>query len=216
MRYSKCHKEQTKQTIIRSACKLFAAKGFNATSIDEIMRDCNLTRGGFYAHFRSKSQLYHDAISLAAQKDIVGADFSEGEQPGWIEGLLNEYLDVEGTKTGNVGSSLAFLATDVASKEPQVRAAYASAFKAANAQLANRIRARAACSEATILSLTAMMIGTMAIAQTIDDLQLKTKLLMSCRENARTLLDDRSDYAPLSFFWEIPLERCYGHSGLHN
>jgi TetR/AcrR family transcriptional regulator, transcriptional repressor for nem operon len=62
MRYSKQHKQATRQRILDSARQLFATRGFAATSIEAIMRACALTRGGFYAHFRSKSELYREAL----------------------------------------------------------------------------------------------------------------------------------------------------------
>lgn len=62
MRYSKQRKQATRQRILASARRLFAAQGFAATSIDAIMQACSLTRGGFYAHFHSKSELYREAL----------------------------------------------------------------------------------------------------------------------------------------------------------
>lgn len=63
MRYSKQRKQATRRRILDSARRLFAARGFAATSIEQIMRACALTRGGFYAHFRSKSELYREALT---------------------------------------------------------------------------------------------------------------------------------------------------------
>lgn len=63
MRYSRQRKQATRQRILDSASRLFAAQGFEATSIEAIMRECALTRGGFYAHFRSKSELYREALA---------------------------------------------------------------------------------------------------------------------------------------------------------
>ena len=61
MRYARGHKNRTRQRIIDSAARLFASKGFAGTSIDDIMRESGLMRGGFYAHFRSKAVLYREA-----------------------------------------------------------------------------------------------------------------------------------------------------------
>jgi hypothetical protein len=57
-----------------------------------------------------------------------------------------------------------------------------------------------ACSEASILSTTAMIIGAAAIARTTDDAALKAKLLASCKENAKILLEDKTQ-AATAFFW---------------
>jgi len=61
MRYSRDQKDRTRRRILDSAARLFAAQGFTAVSIDDVMRDCGLTRGGFYAHFRSKAVLFREA-----------------------------------------------------------------------------------------------------------------------------------------------------------
>jgi AcrR family transcriptional regulator len=151
------------------------------------MRDCNLTRGGFYAHFRSKSQLYRDAIALAtAQRKPTRRD-----DDNWVELLVGEYLEAQST---------VFFATDIASQVPEVRLAYTQAFNDVSAQIANRIAARTACSDATLLSLTAMIVGVIAVAHSIDDAALKAKLVASCKESAKTLLENGNG-AP-TFFWE--------------
>ena len=61
MRYSPEHKSRTRQRILGTAARLFASKGFAATSIDDVMRNCGLTHGGFYMHFPSKAALYREA-----------------------------------------------------------------------------------------------------------------------------------------------------------
>jgi AcrR family transcriptional regulator len=43
--------------IIEQAMKLFAEKGFNATSIQEIATACGISKGAFYLHFKSKEAL---------------------------------------------------------------------------------------------------------------------------------------------------------------
>jgi AcrR family transcriptional regulator len=60
------HREQVRQRIIQSALLLFNRHGFAAASIDDIMAGAGMTRGGFYSYFRSKSELYAEAISCFA------------------------------------------------------------------------------------------------------------------------------------------------------
>jgi TetR/AcrR family transcriptional regulator, transcriptional repressor for nem operon len=62
MPYTPEHKQQTRQRILRSARRLFNRKGFAAVTIDEIMTEAGLTRGGFYRHFASKEELYSEAV----------------------------------------------------------------------------------------------------------------------------------------------------------
>ncbi len=62
MPYTAAHKQETRQRIVASARRLFNRNGFNDVSIDEIMEDAGLTRGGFYKHFGAKDELYRAAV----------------------------------------------------------------------------------------------------------------------------------------------------------
>jgi TetR/AcrR family transcriptional regulator, transcriptional repressor for nem operon len=61
MPYSPKHKLDTREKILESARRLFNRKGFSEVSIDEVMENAGLTRGGFYRHFRDKDELYAEA-----------------------------------------------------------------------------------------------------------------------------------------------------------
>src|SRR5262245_48151422 len=62
MPYSPEHKRDTHQKILESARRLFNRRGFSEVSIDEIMDNAGLTRGGFYRHFRNKDEVYAEAV----------------------------------------------------------------------------------------------------------------------------------------------------------
>src|SRR5262249_16660011 len=62
MPYSREHKHHTRARILESARRLFNKKGFFEVSIDEVMENAGLTRGGFYRHFRDKDELYAEAV----------------------------------------------------------------------------------------------------------------------------------------------------------
>jgi len=49
-----------KKSIIEQAIKLFARKGFSSTSVQEIARECNISKGAFYLHFKSKDELLYE------------------------------------------------------------------------------------------------------------------------------------------------------------
>lgn len=62
MPYSPEHKARTRARIVESARVLFNRRGFEAVTIDEIMAEAGLTRGGFYKHFATKDELYAESI----------------------------------------------------------------------------------------------------------------------------------------------------------
>ena len=56
-------KAETRSRILQNAARLFRRYGYEGIGIDEIMAAAGLTRGGFYAHFRSKQELFHAALA---------------------------------------------------------------------------------------------------------------------------------------------------------
>ena len=62
MPYTPEHKAETRKKVVSSARRLFNKRGFTEVSIDEIMGDVGLTRGGFYNHFDTKDELCAEVI----------------------------------------------------------------------------------------------------------------------------------------------------------
>ncbi len=78
-------KEQRRQTILNTAERIFAEKGFNETPMDEIAEAAELSKGTLYLYFKSKEELafaiFHknllvlkDMIRQAAQSAQRGID----------------------------------------------------------------------------------------------------------------------------------------------
>lgn len=78
MPYTKTHKNQTREKILDSSFTLFAIKGFEGVTIDDLMNNCGLTRGGFYAHFTSKAELYREALKYRASSTKLAGLKPEG------------------------------------------------------------------------------------------------------------------------------------------
>ncbi len=54
-----------KERIIHESLRLFSLKGFSGTSIEDILRHANTSKGGFYNHFRSKDDLFLGVLKEA-------------------------------------------------------------------------------------------------------------------------------------------------------
>ena len=63
MPYAPAHKEKTRARIVECARILFNRLGFDGVTIDMVMEQASLTRGGFYNHFKSKEELFAAAVS---------------------------------------------------------------------------------------------------------------------------------------------------------
>ena len=56
-RKTKADKEKTYLALIEAAAELFRSQGFTATTLNEIAERAGVTRGAFYGHFSSKSDV---------------------------------------------------------------------------------------------------------------------------------------------------------------
>lgn len=114
-------KQITHERIIESAVKLFSAHGFDSVSITDVMKDAQLTHGAFYAHFSSKQALYRKAITSAINNSALTQEVD-------VSMLLADYLDINHVKQKTAPCPLAFLATDVATREKEVKIAYTDVY----------------------------------------------------------------------------------------
>jgi TetR/AcrR family transcriptional repressor of nem operon len=62
--------EDTKQKILDAAKGLVLERGFSATSIDEIIKSSELTKGAFFHHFPSKGELARVLLLRYADEDL--------------------------------------------------------------------------------------------------------------------------------------------------
>ena len=184
MPYSKEHKNNTRKKILESAFRLFTVKGFDGVTVDGVMEECGLTRGAFYAHFTSKANLYGESLKFAASTsklaDLRPDDISDKD---WLCLLLDSYLSIEHV-TGDRSCPLAFLATDINTRDDETRAVYADVYGSMNKAIMTYAKSYIDCDEEDILAVTAMIIGAVAIARTMDDKNAVTKLLAACRREA--------------------------------
>jgi TetR/AcrR family transcriptional repressor of nem operon len=71
---------QTRQRILDFAEESILAKGFDATSIEEIVAAADITRSGFFYHFRDKSQLARALLerNIEVDRALLGSVFDRG------------------------------------------------------------------------------------------------------------------------------------------
>lgn len=188
MPYTPEHKQKSRDKILRSAYRLFSTKGFDAVTVDAVMQDCSLTRGAFYGHFTSKSELYKEALRFAASNSKLADIQPEGLSPReWLSVLLDGYLSVEHV-SGERPCPLAFLATDIVSRDKETNKTYAQVYNRMNQLILDYAGRDAMKNEQDVLSLTSMIIGAVAVSRTLEDKQQVRQILSSCRQQARLLL----------------------------
>ena len=78
--------EKRRQELIRIAYRLFVSKGYEQTSVDEIIEEAGIAKGTYYYHFQSKEQMLEEVIDMMLQAEaeraeaVLGADLSVPEK----------------------------------------------------------------------------------------------------------------------------------------
>jgi AcrR family transcriptional regulator len=88
--------EATRAKLVKVARRLFASKGYGATSILDITKGARVTRGALYHHFPDKQALFRAVFEAVEQETLEGIAAVVAAEPRPEERLkagLNAFLD---------------------------------------------------------------------------------------------------------------------------
>lgn len=132
MRLTKANKQKITDRIRSGAAKTFRAKGYDAVSLDMLMKEAGLTRGAFYAHYASKSALFCDVLRREHPllTMLRAREGSEGTRlHAQMVGLFEAYLDPANHEAVFAGCTLAALAGDATRADEAGKAAFGAAIE---------------------------------------------------------------------------------------
>lgn len=190
MRYSREHKARTRERILRAAAPLFRRHGFEAVTVDALMEEAGLTRGGFYAHFASKEDLLAEV--MAADTGLVRMlRERKGSDPEVLSRqavrILSDYLAPEHRDEVAAGCPLASMAGDAARGPDALRHGYAGRFQQLVREL-QRGRRGSRGRDADAIVAAILAVGGVLIARTFDDDEEATRIERACQRQIRRLL----------------------------
>lgn len=67
--------EKRKKELLETAYELFTVKGYENTSVDEIIDKAGIAKGTYYYYFSSKEQMLEEVIDMMLEKQIEKARF---------------------------------------------------------------------------------------------------------------------------------------------
>lgn len=79
--------EQTRSNIIRKSAPLFNQKGYEGTSLSDLMEATGLQKGGIYRHFSSKEELATEAFDYSWGRAVSGRLDGVAEVPDCVNRL---------------------------------------------------------------------------------------------------------------------------------
>ncbi|WAU84151.1 TetR/AcrR family transcriptional regulator [Streptomyces sp. Qhu-G9] len=178
VRYSKEHKQVTRQRIIETAGRRFKRDGIDGSGISTLMADAALTNGAFYSHFDSKDDLV--ATAVADQLSTLNANVVAQAAPGiaGLEQIVRWYLSPRHRDSPEDGCPSAALLDEIGRCADATKQAYTDGVLMVIDGIAERLAPADPRSARTkTLSVYAMMIGTLQLSRALTDRRLSDALL---------------------------------------
>ena len=89
--------EQTRREIVQKAAPLFNQKGYEGTSLSDLMKATGLQKGGIYRHFSSKEELATEAFDYSWERAARGRLDGVEEVPDCVNRLkkmINNFVEM--------------------------------------------------------------------------------------------------------------------------
>lgn len=112
----------TRRLLLEKGLELFEAKGYSATTVDDIAAGVGTTRATFYAHFPSKAQLMQSLVARSNEM-LTAADVpplhsvvesgDRGQIRVWLERKFDQWVEIRPYVTA---------AHQAAASEPEIQA----------------------------------------------------------------------------------------------
>lgn len=189
MRYNSEHKMQTRMKIVEAARILFNRCGFDNVTIDQVMEAAGLTRGGFYNHFKTKQELYSEAVSSfvmgrgAKWRTDAGVD-PQSPSNEMVMNMVKSYLSDE--HLGDIDGQCPMIAlpSDVARANESVRGAYQGLLESMVWLFEQCIGGDDEVTRKQALTLAALCVGGMTLARSLTDNSLAREIREAALESA--------------------------------
>jgi AcrR family transcriptional regulator len=180
MPYPAGHRDEVRRKIVESARRLFNRGGFEGVSVNAIMADAGLTRGGFYTYFQSKSDLY---------AEVLGCFFTDPNWKNRWEGveidpasadagrqIVEAYLSRRHQEDVENSCPMVALPSDVARGGQKAKGAFETVFQAMVRTLGRDVRKNGKPRDEIAMAIAALCIGGMVVARSINDAALADRL----------------------------------------
>jgi TetR/AcrR family transcriptional repressor of nem operon len=128
MRYSREHKQETHDRIVKKASIRLREKGAHGIGVADLMKEAGLTHGGFYAHFNSRDALLIEAFGYAMDHSNAHWRTVTQQMPPdkRLARIVETYLTPGHRDNPGNGCAITSLGAEIAREAPRTRRAFAA------------------------------------------------------------------------------------------
>lgn len=108
-------KAESRERILDAAARLFREQGFTATGVDQLMSEAGLTAGAFYAHFKSKQELFDHTLehmlNSSARRLTKGLPLDAGGST--VAEMMLRYVNEAHRDNPDLGCAIPAIASEI-------------------------------------------------------------------------------------------------------
>jgi TetR/AcrR family transcriptional regulator, transcriptional repressor for nem operon len=187
MRYTKEHKEASRQRLIELGGSHAKKHGFNESGMASLAEAAGVTTGALYKHFDGKADLFAALVGAELARTAQLYDAVDPANDASVVGSLEGYLSLKHVRHPEQGCPLPSLTPEIARADDAVKAAFQDGLLAIHA---NMQRFTANSEEAW--TLMAQNVGAVMLARSIPDENLQREILSALLKAGETLLENRT------------------------
>lgn len=185
MRYSKEHKAETHERIVKQASVRLRERGAHGIGVADLMKEVGLTHGGFYAHFDSREALVIEAFGYAMDRGYERWRKIAEETPPEkrLATIVDSYLTASHRDDPGRGCAVPSLGAEIARESPKTRKAFAAKLERMIDMIADQIPdvpPKAARKQA--MAMLATMMGTVVMARITGNGEFSDEILAAGRD----------------------------------
>ena len=174
MGHSRAEKAGSRERILRQAAQQIREAGLESLSVNKLMRSVDLTHGGFYGHFASRSDLLAEALESAlADSQLRARSFGP---------MVRSYLSRSHRDSPGTGCAIASLAPDAARADEPVREVMNRHVEGFVAIVAQALALDEGADDEALVAVSAM-VGALALSRVLTDPKRADAMLRAVREH---------------------------------
>ena len=181
MGHSQIEKAESRERILKAAAAQIREGGLESVSIGKLMQAVNLTHGGFYGHFASRSDLLAQALERALVDGEGGARAAAAasSRARGFAGFVRSYLSRVHRDAPEKGCAIAALVSDVGRADEPSRAVMARHIEDYFAATARDLDG---AEQADAILAVCAMVGALAISRVIPDAERSDAVLKAVKD----------------------------------
>lgn len=199
MGHSQADKAKSRERILNEAAAQIRDGGLESVSVGRLMRSVDLTHGGFYGHFASRSDLLAQALERALADGEAASRAANDPSRRSFASYVRGYLSRAHRDSRKTGCAIVALASDVARADEDARVVMAAHVEEFIARVARAMGEEDEDGDATLA--VSAMVGALLLSRVITDPKRSDAVLRGVRERLIALTGEqrgrkreRSDY----------------------